>query len=653
MLENVQTKTLQNASDAVLASSQITDHLRDDDNNANPQSITSETKMKTPILDMDTNERQRRYVEAQKSKGDGLGVVFQKAFITGMRDIGYKNPAWALAELIDNSIQASATKIEVRFGFDPKNKTRAKPDQIALIDDGAGMIPEMISYAVRWGGTDREDERHGFGRFGFGLPSASVSIACRYTVYSKAVDGAWHSVTIDLNELGNVGTDARKTDAILTPKATSLPDWLQDAGASINVDKLTSGTIIVLEDLDRLRKENGWITTKSLKGKLLEYFGVIYRQWVSDVQLIVDGTKCEAIDPLFLMPQGRHYAETAVMAKAVKANAFEVTTETGKTGLVRIRAAVLPPLFSWATPDDVTSEAKKNKRWDIVKREEYNGLIVCREGRQIDVVTPNWTKYQNNDRYVKIEVDFDPELDEYFGVTTSKQQITIDEAMWDKLKSAGKEAGNLTTLVLDMRKDWTKLSNELKAAKEAAGITKEVPLPSGEAMMAAEKFKTRTPHLPPEKRDEAERNLKEKIDEAVKTKGTTPEQAKLEIEAHIARRPWDIEFKSIEEGPFFTPRRLGVQKVITINTSHPFYSKVYNEATMDRSAWEVLLFVLADGEIDSGGDRATFYKAERMYWSEMLRHALDHLVADTSVVDRDASRIESQELEDVGAGSAT
>lgn len=616
----------------------------------------SETEMKVPQLDMDTNERQRRYVESQKSKGGGLGVVFQNAFISGMRDIGYKNPAWALAELIDNSIQASAQRIEVRFGYDQNNKSKAKPDQIALIDDGAGMIPEMISYAVRWGGTDREGDRHGFGRFGFGLPSASVSMASRYTVYSKTRDSGWFAVTIDLNELASLGTDATKADALLQPKPVTLPMWLlteQEAESGVVVGSLASGTIIVLEDLDRLRRENGWILSKSLKAKLLDYFGVIYRHWVSEIQFVVEGAKCEAIDPLFLMPGGRHYDETSVMAKAVKTKAFEVTTQGGETGMVRIRAAILPSLFSWATPDDLTSESKKNKRWDIIKREEYNGLAICREGRQIDVVSPNWTKFQNYDRFIKIEVDFDPALDEYFGVTTSKQQISIDEVMWDKLKSSGKEAGNLVSLVSEMRRDWGNQNDLLKAAKENLGMKVETPLPSGEAMLAAEKFKTRTPHMTSEKREEAERNLKDKIEEEAKVKGKTHEEAKREVEAHIARRPWDIEFKAMDEAPFYIPKRLGVQKVITVNTSHPFYAKVYNEATMDRSAWEVLLFVLADGEIDASGERATFYKAERLNWSEMLRHALDHLVADSTVVDRGASKVESDEMAEGEAESAS
>jgi hypothetical protein len=603
-----------------------------------------EVKMKTPILDMDTNERQRRYVESQKSSGGGLGVVFQDAFIRGMREIGYKNAAWSIAEIIDNAIQASAQKIEVRLIFNLDNKSRAKPDQIALIDDGAGMIPEMISYAVRWGGTDREDDRNGFGRFGYGLPSASVSMARRYTVYSKANGSEWHAVTIDLEELTKLSADPAKTDAYLKAKPVSLPkSILITPENGIDVTTLSKGTIVVLEDLDRLRRETGWITTKALKSKLLDNLGAIYRHWLSDIEIVVEGTKCEVVDPLFLMPHARHYCETKVVARAVNTRAFEVKTESGKTGMVRIRAAILPPLFSWSTPDDLSSR-KLNSRWEILKRQDYNGLLVCREGRYIDSVTPNWTKFQNQDRYLKIEIDFDPALDEYFGVTTSKQQITIDDVMWEKLKSPGKEAGNLISLVREMRSEWETANDALKAALQNLKGNSAAPLPSGEAMMVAEKFKTRTPQLTKEKQDEANKNLAEKIEERAKAEGVTKETATREVEEQIARRPWDIEFKAIDEGVFYIPKRLGTQRVIIVNTSHPFYKKVYNEATMNRSAWEVLLFTLADCEIDALGERAKFYRAERTYWSETLRHALDHLVMDSEVKDRESSRIEAEEV---------
>src|SRR5260370_400999 len=63
---------------------------------------------KERVMTIDTIDRQRKYVDAQKQKGHGLGVVFADAFLRGMRDLGHKNPAWAIADEVDNSFQAAA-----------------------------------------------------------------------------------------------------------------------------------------------------------------------------------------------------------------------------------------------------------------------------------------------------------------------------------------------------------------------------------------------------------------------------------------------------------------------------------------------------------------------------------------------------------------
>src|SRR5687768_10634862 len=108
---------------------------------------------KTYVMHIDTVDRQKKYVDKLRETGHGLGIVFADAFLRGMRDIGYKDPAWAMAEQIDNAFQAAADTVAIRFGYEKTNKSQTKPDQIAIRDNGNGMIPEMISYAVRWGGT--------------------------------------------------------------------------------------------------------------------------------------------------------------------------------------------------------------------------------------------------------------------------------------------------------------------------------------------------------------------------------------------------------------------------------------------------------------------------------------------------------------------
>ncbi len=614
-----------------------------------PVHDTERQIMKKAQLHIDTIERQKEYVAKQKAKGGGVGVVFQDAFIRGMRDLGYKDPAWALSELIDNSVQAGANTVEIRIGFEKGNATQAKnPSQIAIVDDGNGMHPEMIGYAVRWGGTDREDDRNGFGRFGYGLPSSCVSIACKYTVYSKVKGGQWHAVTIDLDKLAQASADTKLTEELLKSKQTPLPAWLLSGTPNgvVALGEVESSTVIVLEDLDRLRRMSGWIQVKALKERLLRQFGIIYRHWIPEVRIVVDGVECEPVDPLFLLPHARYIDETTIKAKQIVHTAFDVQTRDGRTGTVKIRAAYLHPQFSWAKPDELSSVKQKNKRWDQVLApvRGLNGLLVCREGRQIDVVQPTWTKFQNNDAYIKIEIDFDPVLDEYFSITTSKQQIRIEDEMMEKLQADGKNAGGLRSLVQDIRRQFDQDGNELDAKVKNLIAQVAVELPAANAMVEAERFKTKTPRVSQEMKDEAERNFNQEVSLRSKESGRSEEEVREQVTAEVKKRPWDIEFQAIDEGPFYIPKRMGEQKRIVLNTSHPFYSRLYAKATGNvTSALEVLMFVLADGEIDADGHRAAFYKSERHHWSELLSHALTSLVSQGALDDATSAEMERDE----------
>lgn len=595
----------------------------------------------TETMTIDSIDRQRAYIKAQKQKGKGLGVVFADAFLRGMRDLGYKNPAWALAEEVDNSIQAGAETVSIHFGYAAESKSQTKPDQVAIIDNGNGMIPEMISYAVRWGGTDREGDRKGFGRYGYGLPSSAVSMAKRYTVYSKTNGSGndWHAVTVDIDELSDKSGDLEATEKLLTARKMKLPKWIQDITKPLDVASLASGTLIVLEDLDRLRSLPGWIKSDTLRTKLLRYFGVIYRHWVPEHRIFVDGTEVQAVDPLFLMEHARFYNETPVHAEKVDTRTFEIETSAGKKGKVSIRASLLPPNFQAADPNELVEDrrgAKLNKRWETMR--DFNGLLICRQGRQIDCVAPEFTKFQNIDANVKIEIDFDPELDEFFGITTAKQQIVIADEMWERLKQSGKTCGDLNMLIRSMRERREEIRAELKAKAENRE-TEEAPRRSSAAMEETEKFKSPLSEPTQAQKDEAEKNLHEAAKKRAEQTGESQQEAREQIIEKTFGKRWEIDFAAIPEGPFYRPMRLGDQKRVILNTEHPFYIRVYNATNSPdvKAALEVLLFVLAERELETKGEVETFYKSERNKWSERLRNALEVLIPNDSVINRASS----------------
>jgi signal transduction histidine kinase len=91
--------------------------------------------------------------------GDHLVAIDR--FIQATRDSGYKGTNSAIAELVDNALQAGATKILVNV----------EPDdgvdwlRVEVADNGSGMSPATLREALRFGGSSRFNDRQGLGRY--------------------------------------------------------------------------------------------------------------------------------------------------------------------------------------------------------------------------------------------------------------------------------------------------------------------------------------------------------------------------------------------------------------------------------------------------------------------------------------------------------
>ncbi len=93
-----------------------------------------------------------------------------------LRSVGYSTAA-ALADLVDNSIAASAKTVRISVAMVPDSF-------VAVTDDGTGMGESTLLAAMRFGSRDPRDQRDGtdLGRFGLGLKTASLSQCRRLTV---------------------------------------------------------------------------------------------------------------------------------------------------------------------------------------------------------------------------------------------------------------------------------------------------------------------------------------------------------------------------------------------------------------------------------------------------------------------------------------
>ena len=110
-----------------------------------------------------------------------------KGLFQALRDMGYENTA-AIADLIDNSIDANATNIRITIDEDMQ--------KIFIADDGIGMSAEVLNTAIKLGGKKAHDNSSDLGKYGLGLITASLSMGRVLRVITKN-DNKYNTAVLD------------------------------------------------------------------------------------------------------------------------------------------------------------------------------------------------------------------------------------------------------------------------------------------------------------------------------------------------------------------------------------------------------------------------------------------------------------------------
>ncbi|MFK4065087.1 ATP-binding protein [Streptomyces sp. NPDC029674] len=324
-------------------------------------------------------------------------LLVSSNFIRAVRESGYVSLSTALAELIDNSLQAAATVVAVTI-------TRAKPGslpEIRVEDDGEGMSRSRLEACLRFGGSSRFDERQSFGRFGMGLPAASLSQARRVEVTSWQNGRAANQVCLDVDAIA----DGTPVDL----RARRQP------GATTG-----SGCLVTWQQCDRIEyRRLAW-----LERALRRDLGRIYRRFLSsgDLALTINGNRVDPVDPMLLTAKTEGHSARL----AFEPLRYELAASSGKTAFVAVRFAMLP-VQHWHRLDNVTK-----RRVGIVGGA---GVSILRAGREI---ASGWhlmgaKRKENYDDWWRCEIEFDPILDEHFGITINKQGIRPSQVLQEAL----------------------------------------------------------------------------------------------------------------------------------------------------------------------------------------------------------------------------
>jgi hypothetical protein len=159
------------------------------------------------------------------------------SFIHALRSMGYRFEE-AVADLIDNSIQAKAGVVLVRLVVSKDALTR-----VMIVDDGQGMDTAGLREAIRFG-RESPHSLQSLSKFGMGLKLASISQCRSFTVASRVRAGALAARRWTVEGMGRGWECEEPGESELRRSYT----WEFSRAPRLQ----HHGTVVVWDDLDRL-----------------------------------------------------------------------------------------------------------------------------------------------------------------------------------------------------------------------------------------------------------------------------------------------------------------------------------------------------------------------------------------------------------------
>ena len=377
-----------------------------------------------------------------------------------LRDAGYKNTAYALGELVDNSIEEDAKDIDIimfeKLGTSGSQR-RWKIEEIGILDNGNGMSPFQLRCSLRYqdGANQRQWGRSAsggkqMGKFGVGLPQATLSQCRRVDIWSWTPDeggiGNAHWTYFDLDEPSSF-------TMIPEPIPREIPEKWMDASQIWDDD---SGTLIIWSNLDRLK----WKTSTGLYNNAEFLIGRMYRKMIKSgevgIKMIAydnkppfklrytdrdrDGNIGEdeyhswmlrANDPLYLDPDANanNPPVSPAFEQAGETQVFMydvIDPKTGQTSKQEIRftVSIAKQITRMGHGFDPKAnlQAKGGAQPHGKHARKNMGLSIIREDRELEL-DDSWAQGKNvaYERWWGAEVCFGKGMDHVFDVSNNKQ----------------------------------------------------------------------------------------------------------------------------------------------------------------------------------------------------------------------------------------
>src|ERR1043166_1644140 len=357
-----------------------------------------------------------------------IPVVLSGHALRSLRDSGFSLPA-ALGEPVDNSIEADANVVRIWLQEAKDRDGKKHIHEIVISDTGRGMDRDTLHHYLQLGFSTRYMSKTTIGKYGVGAKLAALNFGRRIDVWSRMEEGEpWYHVAFDLDEAleqEKAGEMVMIDEPDTAPVPQELTEFFPDG----------TGTVVLWSKVDRLEEGRRAPDANALRVEVEKELSRIFRYFLhGGIKISVNGNELLPHDPLFLMdetwadkvlteqPRGMFDDGMRTAQRPPQREAFDhfgaeiLYDEPVKVG--GSEAGLRGTLY----PKEVTRQRGTggDKLSKMLRVPENEGAIsFVRLNREINytnvprlfprgVVEP--------DRFIGIEVLFNPELDEYLGV---------------------------------------------------------------------------------------------------------------------------------------------------------------------------------------------------------------------------------------------
>lgn len=461
-----------------------------------------------------------------------------------LRHLGY-NHMDCVKDILDNSIDANANRINISVDWDNKEKRCKK---IMITDNGIGMDQPTLIDAMKLASAFEKCDRKDLGLYGMGLITASISMGRKLKVLTKCKNGkilmAYQNID-DIKDFKLNYSEANEKDISIFKEEMENLRLSKNPNGAINLSEeiSESGTVVIIDDIDTFSFKTESIFIQNLKSDLGQTYRVFIKE--KDINITVNNELFPAIDPI------RDYKLLYPISKEI------VSLESGD---IELHIAEID-----------TSGHMESKENGVGY--ETRGFYILRNGREIKSAATLNSKgrygvkifpLHHECNNLRIEMRVPATMDKELGMLFSKNDLNISDYVREEIQK------KINIYI----KRCEKGNREKRKFKNIQNKDLENVINIATNIINSKNHLLDLPEINKEKRDFKGRD---KDNDGVQPKKTGDHKAYKKIHKNKLRKAGDVVYGTYDGdvlGPIFKPdfdKRSG-QIHIYLNTEHPKYN---------------------------------------------------------------------------------